>query len=169
MLSINTLTVLRLQQGLRFLDSVATELYDDYCVEENCQNFNNRQFMSFVKQTRTTTSVIQPKSQTSIDDYVIVCNKNSSNTNDLLKEWKKGIKRDIDHYPVFKEERNWLDWRRQMTTTASRHGIANLLKRDYTPTDDQRDLFTEHNNFLFTVLQKKVQTADGKNSSYKIH
>jgi len=38
-------------------------------------------------------------------------------------------------------------------------GIANLLKSNYTAPDESHDLFTEHNHFLFTVLQKKVQTA----------
>jgi len=116
-LSLNKLSVLRLQQGLRFLDSVATDLYDDFSDEETCQHYDNKHFMSFVKKSRTAT--------TSNDDYVIVNNKNSSHTNDL-KDWKKGIKRDIDHYPVFKEERYWLDWRRQITTTATTHGIANF-------------------------------------------
>jgi len=156
-LSLNTLSVLRLQQGLRFLDSVDTELYDEFDME-TCQHFNNRQFLSFVKQSRTNPPTVQPPK----DADVIITTKVSSNTNDLLKEWKKGIKRDIDHYPVLKEERNWLDWRRHVTTTATTHGIANLLKSDYKPPDDQKDLFTEHNNFLFTVLLKKVQTANGK-------
>ena len=96
--------------------------------------------MSFVKRSRTTPQTVQPPNY----GDVIITTKVSSNTNDLLKEWKKGIKRDIDHYPVFKEERNWLDWRRHVTTTATTHGIANLLKSDYKPPDDQKDLFTEY-------------------------
>ena len=134
-LPLNVLTVLRLKQALRYLDWVANEQDTNDVSSETCFLLTHSEFLAFVKSSRSPPAINN-----------IITTTETSPTPDPLKDWKRGIKRDIENYPVFKEERYWLDWRKQMTTTATMHGIANLVKSDYTEPNESHDLFTEHNH-----------------------
>ena len=57
-----------------------------------------------------------------------------------------GIKKDKDHYPEFKEEKYWDNFRRGVETTADTHGTYNVLNGTYVPLPgDETDLFRSRN------------------------
>jgi hypothetical protein len=45
----------------------------------------------------------------------------------------RGIKKDKEHYPEFKEEKNWDSFRRSVETTASTHGTLDVLNAAFFP------------------------------------
>ena len=49
----------------------------------------------------------------------------------------KGIKRDVNAYKDFKEERYYDSWIRSVKATARLHGVSKVLDKDYIPMDEE--------------------------------
>jgi len=82
---------------------------------------------------------------------------------DLVANFKKGIKRDASLYPVLKDQRQWNNWQRSMLAQAHAHDIQDVFDPGYEPQDDEQErLFTEKNKFAYAVLNRVVQTDEGK-------
>jgi hypothetical protein len=75
----------------------------------------------------------------------------------------RGIKKDKDHYPKFKDDKNWDAFRRSVETTADIHGTSNVLDINYVMPVGMPDalaLFTRQNRFMYSVFESKIKTAD---------
>ena len=82
---------------------------------------------------------------------------------DLVAEFKKGIKRDASLYPVLKDQRHWNNWQRSVLAQAHAHDIQEVFDTEYYPLgDEQEKLFSEKNKFAYAVLNRVVQTNEGK-------
>jgi hypothetical protein len=67
----------------------------------------------------------------------------------------RGIKKDKDHYPEFKDDKNWDACRRSVETTADIHGTSNVLDINYIMPVGMPDvlaLFTRQNQFMYSVF-----------------
>jgi hypothetical protein len=79
------------------------------------------------------------------------------------ENFQKSIKRDPSHYLELKAERQWDLWIGHTRAIASNHGISEVLNTDYLPVElDDVSLFQKKNTFMFTVLQEKLKTDQGK-------
>ena len=82
---------------------------------------------------------------------------------DLVAEFKKGIKRDASLYPVLKDQRHWNNWQHSVLAQAHVHDIQEVFDTEYYPLgDEQEKLISEKNKFAYTVLNRVVQTDEGK-------
>ena len=80
------------------------------------------------------------------------------------EQFNRGIKKDKDHYPEFKDEKGWDNFRRSVETTARTHGTHNILNGTFVPTPgdvDAVDLFEAQKNFMYCVFESKLKTDRG--------
>ena len=79
------------------------------------------------------------------------------------EEFKKTIKRDKSHYKALKQDKMWDDWRRSTMTTAKTHGCEDIFNARYTPkTDEEKALFKEKQQFIYSVFEECLQTDMGR-------
>ena len=89
---------------------------------------------------------------------------NHSNSKDYkFSDFRKGIKRDKEHYDKLTNEDDWDEWKRKVTSTAHSHGCQDVLDSKYVPhNSDDIQLFDEKNNFMYDVFNSKLLTSQGK-------
>ena len=79
------------------------------------------------------------------------------------EEFKKGIKREKDHYTTLKEDKQWDSWRRTTLATARSHACEQVFDPDYKPTTtEDKDLFDEKQKFIYSVFDDCLKTDVGK-------
>ena len=84
---------------------------------------------------------------------------------DLVREFKKSIKRDDSAYPVFKEQKNWNSWNREFTARARVHDVLDVLDSQFVPDPTipgAVDLFIQKQAFLYNVFIKTIMTDTGR-------
>ena len=82
---------------------------------------------------------------------------------DALRDWKKGVKRDMTLYTELTKDKNWDVWDTQFRATAVTQGLGNVLDAKYVPVDrTAADLFTEQQKFLYAVFVRTLKTDKGK-------
>jgi hypothetical protein len=76
----------------------------------------------------------------------------------------RGIKKDKDHYPEFKDEKSWDAFRQSVETTADIHGTSNVLDINYVMPVRMPEafaLFTRQNRFMYSVFESKIKMDMG--------
>ena len=76
---------------------------------------------------------------------------------DIVADFKKGIKRDATHYQKLKDDSQWDNWNRDVTTTARAQNVENVLNPNYSPTNPvDKELFQEQQKFMYDVRAVKI-------------
>jgi hypothetical protein len=78
--------------------------------------------------------------------------------------FERGIKRDKEHYPEFKDEKFWDNFRRGVEVTADTHGTLDVLDATFVPDATDNDaiaLFRAKNRFMYAVFEAKIKTDMG--------
>lgn len=86
-------------------------------------------------------------------------------TPSALDTYQKGIKRDVSEYKHLKEDKYWLNFRRQLHLTALTQGVGRIFDLDFDPTTltgIDAQLYVEQNTFCFKVLSTIVETSTGR-------
>ena len=82
---------------------------------------------------------------------------------DLVFEFKKGIKRDPAAFTVLKDNKQWDSVRRTLNAQVSYQDVAEVLDPNYTPkTMEDILLFEKKQKYMYSVLEKILQTDEGK-------
>ena len=82
---------------------------------------------------------------------------------DLVREFKRGIKRDITQFTPLKDDTAWDNWNRSTTAQARAQDIADILDPTYSPSNpDEIALFMEKQKFMYAVFEKTLLTDKGK-------
>ena len=82
-----------------------------------------------------------------------------------LDNYQKGIKRDVSEYKHLKEDKYWLNFRRQLLLTALTQGVGRIFDLTFDPktlTGTDATLYMEQNTFCYKVLIAIVQTSTGR-------
>jgi hypothetical protein len=77
------------------------------------------------------------------------------------EQFQRGIKKDKDHHPEFKDEKYWDSFCRSVETVAYTHGIQDVLKPDFVPPVGDAEahaLFRFQNIFMYSVFKFKIKT-----------
>jgi hypothetical protein len=75
----------------------------------------------------------------------------------------KGIRRDVNAYKDFKEDRYYDSWIKSVKANAKLHGVSNVLDKDYTPVGDEAiDEFEDMQTFMWAIVVNTVKTPTGK-------
>jgi hypothetical protein len=82
-----------------------------------------------------------------------------------LENFKKGVKRDISAFKVFKDDQCYLNFHRNLLVTARSQNVERAFDLDFDPsTLDklERELHDQQLNFAYSVLNAMVQTSQGR-------
>ena len=86
---------------------------------------------------------------------------NSSNT--PLREFKRGIKRDISQFTPLKDDSAWDNWNCGTLAQARAQDVDDILNSTYTPnTVEEKELFDEKQKYMYAVFEKNLLTDKGK-------
>ena len=89
--------------------------------------------------------------------------KPTPNQRPPAEDFKKSIKRNTSDYIVLKQDKQWDDWLRSTMATARSHACDEVLNPAYKPKGQEDiDLFTEKQKFMYSVFDKCLQTDMGK-------
>ena len=82
---------------------------------------------------------------------------------DLVREFKRGIKRDISQFIPLKDDGAWDNWNRATIAQAFAQDVDNVLDPSYTPSNlSERELFAEKQKYMYAVFEKTLLTDKGK-------
>ncbi|HEY9709440.1 MAG TPA: hypothetical protein V6D48_14650 [Oculatellaceae cyanobacterium] len=82
---------------------------------------------------------------------------------DPVREFRRGIKRDITQYITFKDDAAWDNWNRSTIAQARAQDVEEVLNPSYIPTTkEETDLFGEKQKFMYAVFEKTLLTDKGK-------
>jgi hypothetical protein len=82
---------------------------------------------------------------------------------DLVFEFKKGIKRDPASFTVMKDNKQWDSVHRTLIAQTNYQDVADVLDPAYVPkTVEEISLFEEKQKYMYSVLEKILQTDEGK-------
>ena len=84
-------------------------------------------------------------------------------TNDPLKDWKKGIKRDMSIFKELKRVKDWDQWDTQFRADVATQGLSRVLDSTFVPkTYEDRTLFQQQQHYLYAVFVRVLRTGKGK-------
>ena len=81
-----------------------------------------------------------------------------------LLTFKKSIKREVSHYTILRDEKYFVAFKRNLLVTATTHGCEEVFDWMYRPenTRDDQELFKQKKYFMYSVLNKVLQSDMGK-------
>ena len=89
--------------------------------------------------------------------------KPSPVTNDPLRDWKKGTKRDMNIFKELKRTKEWKQWDTQFRADVATQGLSNVLDPHYLPaTYEDKMLFREQQCYMYDVFVRVLKTDKGK-------
>lgn len=85
-----------------------------------------------------------------------------TSTSSAALNFKKGIKRDVTHYPVLKDGRYFNTFEMELKTLARAHDVDEVFNPDYHPlTKEDQELFAEKQKFAMSILVHSIKTDMG--------
>ena len=96
---------------------------------------------------------------------------NTSNTaqNKDADHFRKSIKWDKSQ-SVFKEDKKWDKWQRSTIAMARSHNCEHIFDPLYSPgTAEEKEIFQEKQKFSYSVLEEKLQTDMGMQSTHQTY
>ena len=82
---------------------------------------------------------------------------------DLVKEFKRGIKRDTAQFSALKDDAAWDNWSWGTKAQAWAQDLSDVLNPSFTPTTiEDADLFQEKQKFMYAVFEKTLLTDKRK-------
>ena len=83
--------------------------------------------------------------------------------NNPLRDWKKGIKRDMSIFKEMKKTKEWEQWDTQFCADVTTQGLSNILDPKYIPaTYDDKMLFREQQHYTYAVFVRVLKMDKGK-------
>lgn len=87
----------------------------------------------------------------------------SQTLSDPLKDFRRGIKRDITHFTPLKDDGAWDNWQRATMAQARAQDVSEVLDPSYKPTNPAESmLFDEKQKYMYAVFEKTLLTDKGK-------
>jgi hypothetical protein len=84
-------------------------------------------------------------------------------TVDPIADFKKGIKRDASQFAKLKDDSQWDNWNRDIITTARAQNVEDVLDSKFRATTNaDKELFKEHQKFMYDVFSKSCLTDKTK-------
>ena len=92
-----------------------------------------------------------------------VAQTSSNSMPNLVRDFKRGMKRDINHFIPLKDDGAWDNWERATMAQARAQDVADILDPNYSPkTQEETALFDEKQKYMYAVFEKTLLTDKGK-------
>ena len=80
-----------------------------------------------------------------------------------VREFRRGIRRDITQFIALKDDGAWDNWHRSLVAQARAQDVAEVINPAYKPnTSAEKQLFDEKQKFMYAVFEKALLTDKGK-------
>jgi len=80
-----------------------------------------------------------------------------------VSDFKRGIRRDTNAYPVLNDNKYFNNWNRSVISQARAHDVSDVFDTGYTPeTEEEKQLFKAKQEFVYSMFNRCVQTDTGK-------
>ena len=73
-----------------------------------------------------------------------------------------GVKRSVQDYPKFRDDKMWLSWHRSFLAIVATHALTDVLDIHHNPTKDEEADFNAKNIFLYSALVHALHTSKAK-------
>ena len=92
-----------------------------------------------------------------------VSSTSASTTMTSAASFQRTIKRDIKDYSKFDNPKRFMQWKRQVESTARAHGVQEVLDLTYTPaTPEDAELFKVKLQFMYNVFETTVLVSQAR-------
>ena len=137
----------------------AAEIGEDFRVKDiDSEDFDNFKFSADYTKYQHQVGDITKTPPTNLSNIT-----SKSGTCTPAESFKKGIKRDSTIYNIFKDGKNWDNWRRHLKATAMAQDVFEVLDVNFAPaSNEDTELFTEKQKFMCSVFERTLQTDQGK-------
>ena len=104
----------------------------------------------------------------SVNTHVPANNNNDLNISSISKTINKtsclrGIRRDINAYKDFKEDKYYDSWIKIVKANAKLHGVSQVLDKDYIPVGEEAiSDFEDMQTYMWAIIVNTVKTSTGK-------
>ena len=79
------------------------------------------------------------------------------------EEFRRGIKRDKNNFPTFKDDKQWIRFNRDLRAEARAQALEDILDPTFVPIGpNAKDLFNEQQKFMYSVFLTTLLTDTGK-------
>ena len=86
-----------------------------------------------------------------------------SKGHDLVRDFKRGIKRDTTLFPILKDSKQWDPWYINTKAQAQAQDVEDILDPLYTPTTvEEEEVFDQKQKYMYAVFSKTLLTDKGK-------
>ena len=131
-----------------------------YVTNPTSDGFTRFLELTSAKLSQYAVECLMPTNEPIADTRVALPLADQHSPTDIIRDFQKGIKRDITHYNEFKEDKKWTSWNRHLNSVARTHGVDKVLDPSYVPeTPADIALFSEHQKFMYSVFEQKLKTA----------
>jgi hypothetical protein len=80
-----------------------------------------------------------------------------------VQEFRRGVKRDKEHYENLKDDKYFNSWNRGFVATARMHYTDLVMNEKYpTKNDDEKVVLKEMQIFMYAVFEEHLKTSKGK-------
>ena len=84
-------------------------------------------------------------------------------SSDPVRDFRRGIKRDITHFVSLKDDAAWDNWHHATVVQAIAQDVHDILNSSYVPsTHSEKALFDEKQKYMYAVFEKTLLTDQGK-------
>ena len=88
-------------------------------------------------------------------------NNPTNNGYSPVEQFKRGIKRDMDHFMVLKSKRDFKSWHSNLLSIAATQDVEEILYPTYVPSTADTPLFKEKQKYMYAVAVKTLKTDIG--------
>ena len=86
----------------------------------------------------------------------------SISTKSTQRKLLYGVKRDINAYPILREDKHWMMFNRTLNSLAATHAVEEVLDTTYVEVEGDKDEFKGKNTFMFSVFSRSLITPKAK-------
>ena len=88
--------------------------------------------------------------------------KSTTHRYSQAEQFKKSIKRDIAHFTVLKDKKQFKSWHQNLLATAAAQDVEDVLDPTYIPSNDEEiELFIEKQKYMYLVAMTILKTDRG--------
>jgi len=124
----------------------------------DCRTIDKDEFNAY-----RVSSHFRPESSPSAVSTAASTTTSHAHQSDTLKDWQKGVKRDLSQFPTIRDVKDWDKFQLEFESTAKAQGVGDVLNPNYQPTTtEDRALLAVKNEFMYSVLVKCIKYDQGR-------
>ena len=149
--------------SLRTNDITLVKLLRDFMVQAICtKNYNSSTLADWKSFTAEEFDTFRVSPRSTVSSIPGGPSPAPAPTHDRLRDWSKGVKRDLTQFPTLKREDDWPTYQPDLLTTATVQEVDEVLNPGYNPSTADVDIFRKKQTYMTSVFRATWKTDKGK-------